>query len=57
MFYPLIGMDMPGKPWRGYIKANNPADIHNFFTKAGGYNEFILHYAHLLKNKVDAFVS
>lgn len=56
MFYPLIAMDMPGKPWRGHIKANNPQDITNFFIKSGGYNEFILHYAHLLKNKVDAFV-
>lgn len=56
MFYPMIGMDTPGKPWRGYIKADNPKDIHNFFTKKRGYNEFILHYAHLLKGKVDAFV-
>lgn len=56
MFYPMINMDVPGKSWRGHIKASNPNDIHHFFTKKGGYNEFILHYANLLKGKVDAFV-
>ncbi len=56
MFYPMILMDIPGKPWRGHIKAKNPDDVHKFFTKKNGYNEFILHYAHLLKGKVNAFV-
>jgi hypothetical protein len=56
MFYPMIMLDLPNKPWRGFIKAHNPDDIHNFFVKERGYNKFILHYANLLKGKVDAFV-
>lgn len=56
MFYPMILMDIPNKPWRGHIKASNPDDIYHFFTKKNGYNEFILHYAHLLKGKVNAFI-
>lgn len=56
MFYPMVLMDLPNKPWRGFVKANNPDDIHNFFTKDKGYNQFILHYANLLKGKIDAFV-
>jgi hypothetical protein len=56
MFYPMIFMDMPGKPWRGYLIAKNPDDIEHFFNKKQGYNEFILHYANILKDKIDAFV-
>ena len=56
MFYPLLLMDFPGKPWRGFVKADNPKDIELFFNKEDGYNQFILHYANLLKGKIDAFV-
>jgi|GEM_PF-6806102 len=56
MFYPVILMDIEGKPWRGRIKATNPDNVHEFFYKKNGYNNFILHYAELLKGKVDAFV-
>lgn len=56
MFYPLLLMDLPGKPWRGFIKADNPKDVELFFNKVDGYNQFILHYANLLKGKIDAFV-
>jgi hypothetical protein len=55
MFYPMIYMDIPGKPWRGNIKGTNAKDVANFFNKTSGYNEFILHYANLLKDRVDAF--
>jgi hypothetical protein len=55
MFYPMLFMDLPGKPWRGYI-TDAPANIATFFNHAQGYNNFILHYANLLKNKVEAFV-
>lgn len=56
MFYPMIFLDMPGKPWRGFIKGSNAEDIHQFFNKEKGYNAFIIHYAKLLKDKINAFV-
>ncbi len=56
MFYPMIWLDMPDKPWRGLIRGKDTQEIHRFFTKEKGYNKFILHYAKLLKGKVDAFV-
>ncbi|MDR0571832.1 MAG: glycoside hydrolase TIM-barrel-like domain-containing protein [Rickettsiales bacterium] len=31
-------------------------DVVNFFEKTNGYNDFILHYANLLKNSVDVFI-
>lgn len=54
MFYPLMFMDVSGKPWRGDL-SGAPSAVHNFFTKTGGYNAFINHYANLVKTKVDAF--
>lgn len=54
-FYPMIFMDIANKPWRGKI-TGDAAEVANFFTKTKGYNEFILHYANLVKNKVDAFI-
>ncbi len=53
-FYPMLFMDVAGKPWRGMLNsyASNVAD---FFTKANGYNAFINHYASLVVGKVDAF--
>ena len=55
MFYPMFLMDTPGKPWRGRITGNH-AHIANFFNRENGYNQFILHYADLVKDHVDAFV-
>ena len=54
MFYPIIMMDMNNKPWRGRM-IGKPEDVKKFFEKSDGYNRFILHYANLLKGKVDAF--
>ncbi|MDX1949053.1 MAG: glycoside hydrolase TIM-barrel-like domain-containing protein [Rickettsiales bacterium] len=54
-FYPMIFVDSLTKPWRGKI-TGNAIDVVSFFTKTKGYNEFILHYANLVKNKVDAFI-
>lgn len=53
-FYPMLLMDVAGKPWRGHLTGNKNA-VANFFTKSNGYNNFILHYANLLADKVDAF--
>lgn len=55
MFYPLVFMDVAGKPWRGRI-TGTPAEVSDFFTKTDGYNEFINHYANLAKDYIDAFV-
>jgi hypothetical protein len=54
MLYPLIMVDMPGKPWRGSISGEFD-DVTRFFNK-NGYNEFILHYAALTKDLVDGFI-
>jgi hypothetical protein len=59
MLYPMVFVDtitpVP-KPWRGRIAPANATDAASWFTKTNGYNAFILHYAHLLSGKVDAFV-
>lgn len=55
MFYPMMFVDLPGKPWRGHI-TGLPGDIMQFFRKENGYNKFILHYAELVKDYVDAFL-
>lgn len=55
MFYPMMFMDVDQKPWRGHLTGNS-RDVHSFFTKTNGYNEFILHYANLVKDHVDAFI-
>ncbi len=55
MFYPMIFLDIEGKSWRGEM--NGTWDqVEKFFIKPGGYNNFILHYAELVKDYVDAFV-
>ena len=46
---------MDRKPWRGRL-TGNPQDVRNFFRKRHGYNEFIIHYANLVRNHVDAFI-
>jgi hypothetical protein len=53
-FYPIVFMDVAGKPWRGELTGTATA-VSNFFTKTNGYNAFINHYANLLAGKVDAF--
>jgi len=55
VFYPILFMDVAGKPWRGDLTGSTSA-VHNFFTKTSGYNDFINHYADLVKTKVDAFI-
>lgn len=55
MLYPVFLVDLPDKPWRGHMTGSDE-DIKNFFTKKDGYNNYILHYANLVKGKVDAFV-
>lgn len=55
MFNPMLFVNLNSKPWRGRI--TGPAEcVENFFTKIDGYNNFILHYAKLLKGKIDAFL-
>lgn len=54
-FYPLLFMDVAGKPWRGEL-TGSAAAVSAFFTKANGYNAFIAHYASLVAGKVDAFI-
>ena len=56
LFYPMLFLDLPGKPWRGHINADDPDYIYEFFNKYNGYNAFILHYAELLKGKIDGFI-
>lgn len=72
MFYPMVMMDIEGKPWRGHIKVSKisqlmaDSEIAQFFRggnnytadepSIGSYNAFILHYAKLVQGKVDAFI-
>ena len=55
MFYPMIFVDTKEKPWRGRMYGDI-SDVDSFFNGNEGYNAFILHYAHLVKGKVDAFL-
>lgn len=55
MLLPMPLMDVAGKPWRGYL-TGSASSVSSFFSKAWGYNQFILHYAQLAQGKVDAFV-
>jgi hypothetical protein len=52
--YPMLLMDVAGKPWRGYL-TGAAAAVTNFFTKTRGYNAFVTHYANLAVGKIDAF--
>ena len=54
-FYPLIFMDVTGKPWRGDLTGSG-TDVTSFFTKPNGYNVFITTYATLVNGLVDAFI-
>lgn len=53
--YPMVFIDTTGKPWRGNLTGSS-SDIHNFFMKQYGYNEFINYYATLSIGLVDAFI-
>lgn len=53
-FYPMLLMDIAGKPWRGRVSGSH-TQVANFFTKSQGYNAFVLHYATLLAGQIDAF--
>lgn len=53
-FYPMVLMDVAGKPWRGRLTGAH-GQVANFFTKSDGYNHFITHYANLVDGLVDAF--
>lgn len=55
MFYPMFFLDVELKPWRGRVTGSGE-EISRFFNQEHGYNDFILHYANLVKNHVDAFV-
>jgi hypothetical protein len=55
MFYPIMFMDVTGKPWRGDL-TGSAANVSSFFTKTNGFNAFIAHYANLVNGKVEAFV-
>ena len=55
MFYPMMFLDIDGKPWRGNITGSSH-DIQKFFNSENGYNKFIIHYAELVKDHVDAFL-
>ena len=53
-FYPMLLVDVAGKPWRGEMTCA-AANVPSFFTRSDGYNAFILHYAALTTGWVDAF--
>jgi hypothetical protein len=61
MLIPVLNIDDKTKPWAGFLTTkSNIKDLNkemdNFFNdKKYGYNKFILHYANLLKNDIDAF--
>ena len=55
VFCPEILMDIENTP-SSKLLSGNYSDINDFFTKKNGYNEFILHYAELLKDYVDVFL-
>lgn len=52
MLYPMLLMDVPNKPWRGYL-TGLPEDVSSFFVE---YNKFILHYLMLFQGKIDGFI-
>ncbi len=55
MFYPMFFLDVWQKPWRGHL-TGCVNSIVDFFNKDEGYNNFILHYAKLVKDHIDGFV-
>ncbi|CAL7962966.1 conserved hypothetical protein [Alphaproteobacteria bacterium] len=55
MIYPMLLVDLPGKPWRGRLTGNRDA-VTKFFNGREGYKKFILHYANLTKDFADGFI-
>jgi hypothetical protein len=55
VFHPKILMDVEGTP-SSRLLSGSASDVNDFFTRANGYNAFILHYANLLKDYVDVFL-
>lgn len=51
----MFFLDVELKPWRGRL-TGSPQEIREFFNKDLGYNNFIIHYANLVKDHVEAFV-
>jgi hypothetical protein len=56
MFYPMLFVNQLHKPWRGRISGDSGSVAEFFNNKQYGYNNFILHYAKLVGQYVDAFV-
>ena len=54
-FYPIMFMDVTGKPWRGDL-TGSAINVSSFFTKTNGFNAFVTHYANLVAGHVDAFI-
>jgi hypothetical protein len=55
VFRPEILIDIENTPSKKLL-SGNIGNVHDFFIKNNGYNEFILHYASLLKDYVDVFL-
>ena len=55
MFNPMFFLDVPQKPWRGKLTCEAEY-ISRFFQREHGYNDFIIHYANLVKDHVDVFL-
>lgn len=51
MLHPSFSIDVAGN-----LISGSENEIRNFFNKVRGYKNFILHYANLVKGKVDAFL-
>ncbi|MFQ3306968.1 MAG: hypothetical protein ACI8ZF_000204 [Candidatus Midichloriaceae bacterium] len=56
MFYPMVLVDNFEKTWRGRITGSTSEDIQGFFNNKNGYKSFIIHYAKLVCEFVDAFI-
>ena len=51
-FYPFLMVDNENKDWRGYI-TGSAEQVEMFYTNQ--YQPFVMHYAFLLRDKVDMF--
>ncbi|MBA8667877.1 glycoside hydrolase TIM-barrel-like domain-containing protein [Holosporaceae bacterium 'Namur'] len=57
--YPILFVDQPAKPWRGFIHAESDQEIEHFFNE---YAKFIIHYTTLeyeskkLKDYISNFI-
>jgi hypothetical protein len=55
ILYPMILMDIEGKPWRGKL-SGDVSKVEEFFRKDNGYNNFIIHYTDLCRGLYDAII-